>query len=233
MIFPADLITAVLSFLFTILIFSYWIGDNPLFRIAVYIFVGVSAGYVASIAWWQVIVPRLLDPLLPTLLGGSTAEQLILLVPLLGTVFILMKISPRLAGIARITMAFLVGAGGAVIIAGTVIGTLIPQVEATINFFDPNTAAARNIDVFELAGNGAIILTGVVTSLIYFHFGARQKADGSVRRYGLIELFAWLGRIFIGITLGVIFAGVYAAALTALIERLASIINFFNLFGNT
>ncbi|WKZ36926.1 MAG: hypothetical protein QY332_03180 [Anaerolineales bacterium] len=233
MIFPADLITVVLSFLFTILIFSYWIGDNPLFRIAVYIFVGVSAGYVASIAWWQVIVPRLLDPLLPTLLGGSTAEQLILLVPLLGTVFILMKISPRLAGIARITMAFLVGAGGAVIIAGTVIGTLIPQVEATINFFDPNTAAARNIDVFELAGNGAIILTGVVTSLIYFHFGARQKADGSVRRYGLIELFAWLGRIFIGITLGVIFAGVYAAALTALIERLASIINFFNLFGNT
>jgi hypothetical protein len=38
---------------------------------------------------------------------------------------------------------------------------------------------------------------------------------------------AWVGRIFVAITLGVIFAGVYMAALTAMIERLSSIINFF------
>jgi hypothetical protein len=232
MVFPPDLIAGVLSFLFTILIFSYLIGDNPLFRIAVYIFVGVSSGYIAAIAWWQVIVPRLLMPLVSAMLAGSMVEQMIMLVPLLGTLFILMKISPRLAGVARITMAFLVGAGAAVIIAGALIGTLIPQVEATINFFDRNAAAARNIDFFELAGNGAIILVGAVTSLIYFHFGARQKADGSMRRFGLIEIFAWVGRIFIGITLGAIFAGVFAAALTALIERISSLINFFNLFGN-
>jgi hypothetical protein len=232
MVFPPDLIAGVLSFLFTILIFSYLIGDNPLFRIAVYIFVGVSSGYIAAIAWWQVIVPRLLMPLVSAMLAGSMVEQMIMLVPLLGTLFILMKISPRLAGVARITMAFLVGAGAAVIIAGALIGTLIPQVEATINFFDRNAAVARNIDFFELAGNGAIILAGAVTSLIYFHFGARQKADGSMRRFGLIEIFAWVGRIFIGITLGAIFAGVFAAALTALIERISSLINFFNLFGN-
>ncbi len=61
----------------------------------------------------------------------------------------------------------------------------------------------------------------------------RPKADGSMRRFGLIEIAAWMGRIFIGITLGAIFAGVYAAALTALIERIASIINFITtLFGN-
>ncbi|MBE0681983.1 MAG: hypothetical protein IH589_08700 [Anaerolineales bacterium] len=228
MIFSPDLITGVISFLFTILIFSYLIGDNPLFRIAVYIFVGVSAGYVAAIAFWQVIVPRLVYPLA----FGSIYEKAFAAIPLLGGVFIFMKISPRLAGMARLTMAFLVGAGAAVILAGAVIGTLIPQVEATINFFDLNAAAARNISVVEAAGNGSIILAGTVFSLIYFHFGARPKADGSMHRFGLIELAAWVGRIFIGITLGAIFAGVYAAALTALIERIASLINFFNLFGN-
>ena len=51
MIFSLDLITGVISFLFTILIFSYLLGDNPLFRIASYIFVGVSAGYVAAISF--------------------------------------------------------------------------------------------------------------------------------------------------------------------------------------
>lgn len=228
MIFSTDLITGVLSFLFTVLIFSYLIGDNPLFRIAVYIFVGVSAGYVAAIAFWQVIVPRLAYPLL----FGSMNEKIFAAIPLLGALFILLKISPRLAGMARLTMAFLVGAGAAVILAGAVIGTLIPQVEATVNFFDLNAAAARNISLAEAAGNGSIILAGTIFSLIYFHFGARPNPDGSMRRFGLIELAAWVGRIFLGITLGAIFAGVYAAALTALIERIASLINFFNLFGN-
>jgi uncharacterized membrane protein len=69
----------------------------------------------------------------------------------------------------------------------------------------------------------------VITSLAYFHFGARPQADGSMRRMGLIEIIAWVGRIFIGITLGAIFAGVYAAALTALIERISSLFDFFTL----
>ena len=53
-----------------------------------------------------------------------------------------------------------------------------------------------------------------------------------MRRLGLIEVLAWGGRIFIGIALGAVFAGVYAAALTALIERISSLINFiFDLLG--
>lgn len=227
---PLDLITGVLSFLFTLLILSYLIGDNPLFRIAVYLFVGITAGYVASVIWWQVLTPRLFTPLLPALLTGSVIEKVIILVPWFGTVFILMKISPRLSKIASITMAFLVGAGAAVIIAGALIGTVIPQVSATINFFDTQLAAARNINIAEVIGNGSIVLAGVVTSLAYFHFGARLQANGSTRRFILIEILAWVGRIFIGITLGVIFAGVYAAALTAFIERISSLINFFGIF---
>lgn len=230
MLIDPDLISGVLGFLFTILILSYLIGDNPLFRIAVYLFIGVTAGYVASVIWWQVLLPRLFTPLLPALLTGSMVEKIIMLVPVLGAIFILMKISPRLSKIASISMAFLVGAGAAVIIAGALIGTIIPQVSATINFFDPQLAAARNIGVGEVLGNGSIVLAGVVSSLAYFHFGARLQANGSTRRFFLIEILAFVGRIFIGITLGVIFAGVYAAALTAFIERIASLINFFGIF---
>lgn len=222
MVFSPDLVTGLLSFLFTILIFSYLIGDNPLFRIAVYIFVGVSSGYLAALTWWQVIVPRLIYPLM----YGSVLEKAFTAIPLLGAVLILMKISPRLAGLARIAMAFLVGAGAAVIIAGALSGTLLPQIAATINAFDLSAASARNISVVEVVFNGAFILAGTVFTLIYFHFGASPKADGSIRRLGLIEISASVGRIFIGITLGTIFAGVYAAALTALIERISSLINF-------
>jgi len=226
MVFSADHIAGVISFLFTILVLSYLIGDNPLFKIAVYIFVGVSSGYVAAVAWWQVIVPRLIYPLA----YGSVPEKAITAIPLLGAVMLLMKISPRLTGLARIAMAFLVGVGAAVIIAGALSGTLVPQISATINAFDTNAANARNISMVEVIFNGAFILAGTVFTLAYFHFGARPKADGSIRRLGLIETSAWIGRVFIGVTLGAIFAGVYAAALTALIERISSLINFLGNF---
>lgn len=227
-----ELVTGALSFLFTLLIFSYVIGDNPLFRGAAYIFVGVSSGYVAVVAVWQVIMPRLVYPLLSAAATGEIINPMFIApfgLILLGALMLLL---PRQAGLGRIPLAFLVGVGAAVTLTGALGGTLIPQVMGTINAFDMNTAAAHGIGFVEAAANGAIILVGAVLTLAYFHFGARQKPDGSMRRLGLVEALAWGGRIFIGIALGVVFAGVYAAALTALIERISSLINFiFALLG--
>jgi len=223
---PLDLVAGLAGFLFTLMIFSYLIGDNPLFRAAIYIFAGVSAGYIAAVAWWQVLLPRLVIPLI----AFPMQEKLLLVAPMIGAVLILMKLAPRLAGLARPVMAFLVGIGAAVTIAGALSGTLLPQMLGAVNTFDVAAAAARNISLFEVMINGGMILAGTVLTLTYFHFGARSTPDGSIRRFGVLELLAWLGRIFIGITLGAIFAGVYAAALTALIERVSSLIDFIGNF---
>ena len=223
MALSADLVAGIVAFVFTVMIFSYLIGDNPLFRIATYFFVGVSAGYVASVAFWQVIWPRLLFPLV----NGTPTEQILAIIPLVFSGLILMKASPRLSKLGSPALAYLVGASSAVVIGGAVIGTLVPQMLATINFFDMRAAASHNVPFIEVIFNGGFILVGVVTSLAYFHFGARATQDGSVRRMGLVELLAWFGRIFIAITLGVIFAGVYSAALTAFIERINFLLTFF------
>ena len=53
----ADLIWMLVSFFLTVLVLSYIFGDNPLFRFATYLFVGVAAGYVAVIIVQNVIVP--------------------------------------------------------------------------------------------------------------------------------------------------------------------------------
>ena len=44
-----DLLSAILGLIFTLMVFSYLLDDNPLFRVAVYIFIGVSAGYAATV----------------------------------------------------------------------------------------------------------------------------------------------------------------------------------------
>lgn len=224
-----ELISGILSFLFTLMILSYLIGDNPLFRVAVYIFVGVASGFAAAVLFNQVLMPRLFTPLMPAIFTGSVFDKINVIAPLFGAVFILMKISPRMSGIARLAMAYLVGAGAAVALAGAVTGTLIPQVQATITVYDQNAAAAQGMGLFEMLFSGGVILLGTVTSLAYFHFGARTKPDGSTKRFAPVELLALIGKIFIGSTLGVIFAGVYAAALTALIERISSLFEFVSL----
>jgi hypothetical protein len=212
----ADLIAGVTAFLLTLMIFSYWIGDNPLFRIAVYIFVGVSAGYVASVAWWQVLWPDLFWPLL----NGAGLQRALLAIPLILSALLLLKVSPRLTRLGAPAMAYFVGVSAAVAMGGALTGTLFPQTQATINAFDVHAAgspleAVLNGSLF----NGGFVLAGVITTLAYFHFGAGTTPNGSIRRFGPIELIAFIGSIFIAITLGSLFAGVYSAALTALIER--------------
>jgi hypothetical protein len=224
--FNIEVVTGAISFLFTLMIFSYVIGDNPLFRMAVHIFVGVSSGYVAAVALWQVIMPRLVYPLLAAAANGDIIKPEVIAPLGLTALGALMLVFPRQAGMGRLPLAYLVGVGAAVTLIGALGGTLIPQTWATIDAFDMDAAAARGIGFIEAAGNGAVILAGTILTLAYFHFGASQKADGSMRRAGWIELLAWGGRVFIGIALGAVFAGVYAAALTALVGSISSLINF-------
>jgi hypothetical protein len=99
-----------------------------------------------------------------------------------------------------------------------VIGTLIPQSKSTIDaFVKPN--ALQFIEAL-------VMLGGTALTLIYFQFSAKRAPDGSVKRNGIVEILAWGGRVFIAITFGVLFAGVYMAALTAMLERLSSVVNF-------
>ena len=223
---PPDLITAGISFIITILILSYLIGDNPLFRAAVYVFVGVAAGYVAAVAVNEIILPLLLQPIFSGAVLVNPALAASLAIPLLGSILLLFKISPRLSHLGQLPMAYLVGVGAAVTIGGALLGTLFPQITATFDNFNVSLAVERNTNAAFMILNGAAILIGVVGTLAYFHFGASQKTDGSVRRNIVVSSLSWVGRVYIAVTFGVLFAGVYMAALTALIERMDSLRSF-------
>jgi hypothetical protein len=212
--------TGAMAFLLTLMVLSYLVGDNPLFRIAVYVFVGVAAGYVAAVAFWQVLYPDLIVPLV----RGTSMQRVTLAVPLLLIGLLLMKAWPGLTRLGMPAMGLLVGAAAAAAIGGAVAGTLFPQVQATIDPFSP-----KNLPFPDVLFNGAVVLAGVVATLAYFHFGARTTQDGSVRRLVPVEMIAAVGSIFVAITLGVLFAGVYSAALTAMIERLHFLASFVGL----
>lgn len=216
-----ELISALIGLILTVMVFSYLIGDNPLFRIAVYLFIGVASGYAATVVWHHVLIPKLFQ----RLATNDPNQLLLMVVPLLFSVSLLAKLSPRISWIGNFAMAVLVGVGAAAAVGGALLGTLIPQFQASIDAFDFRSAGG-GVNVIRALAEGTILFFGTVLTLASFHFSAARSADGTARRNAILEWIAWLGRLFIAITLGVLFAGVYMAALTAMIERLSSVINF-------
>ncbi len=211
-----DLIWTLVGFILTLLVFSYLFGDNILFRLAVYVFVGVTSGYVVVLLVDQVLIPRLVAPLM----NGSTEERLLLIVPLILSVLLVTKLFPRLAVFGNVSLGVMVGIGAAVIIGGAITGTLAGQITATMTGFDLQMGVLQGRDPVMQLIEALILLLGTISTLVYFQFGAVARPNQSPRRPRGIEFLANIGQIFIGVTLGALFAGVFAAALTALIDRL-------------
>lgn len=216
-----DLIGSLTAALLTMLVLLYAFGDNPLTRLALYVFIGVAAGYVAGVAVHAVLVPHLFLPLLS---GGGEAGLPSLLFRLLLLGLLLTKMSSRTAVIGNPAGAFLVGVGAAVAIGGAIQGTIFPLVSDTSEFFVAKEGTVFLETIFE----GSLILVGMVTSLIYFHFGARAKKGQTPVRNRLIHWIGLLGQVFIAITFGTVFAGIYISAVTALTERLFFLWDFIN-----
>lgn len=210
------IIWTLISFILTLMIFTYSIGDNPLFRIATYLFIGVSSAYVTILIIYQILLPKLILPLL----SGSKEKTYYAIVPLLLCILLLSKLSPRISRLGTIPIAFLVGIGAAVIITGSIFGTLFTQINATTNYFSIRDSVQNNPVV------GLYVLFGTICTLIYFQFSIRSNQNKNSEKISVFDFIRKLGKIFIGITLGSIFAGIILSALIALIDRVQFIINF-------
>jgi hypothetical protein len=219
-----NLIWIAAGFLLTLFVLSYIFGDNALFRFATSIFIGVSAGYVAVIVIYQILIPKLILPLV----YGSSIQKILQLVPFLLGVLLIFKLSPRFSKGGNLPMGYLVGAGAAVLIGGTIFGTLFPQVNATIQGFTVNPTI--NVSPVVQLISAIVILVGSITTLAYFQFGATQKPGQPVKQSGFVKVLSKIGQVFIAITIGALLAGVIIAALTALIERLGSLWSTISLF---
>jgi hypothetical protein len=198
------------------MIFSYFIDDNPLFRIATYLFIGVSSAYVTILIIYQILLPKLILPIL----SGSREKLFYAIVPLILCILLLSKLSPRISRLGSVPMAFLVGIGAAVIITGSIFGTFFTQIGATTNYFSIGDSGVSKPLL------GFYVLFGTICTLIYFQFSTKSKQNKINKNHSFIEILREFGKIFIGITLGSIFAGIILSALIALIERIQFIVNF-------
>jgi hypothetical protein len=226
-----------ISFILTLMVYCYLGKDIPflyaIYRIAAYLFVGVALGYGAVMAWHGVVVPRLLV----RLEGGEWWY----VAPLLLCLLLITRVRRAWSGLSAVPIAFVFGVGAALAVGGGVVGTLLPQVEATFLSLSPahyQGLAAREGELpATYALNAVLIVIGTISTLLYFYFttGARTgesssapgklAAAGANLRDRIVRLSTGFGKVFIMFTLGALFATAAISYISLLVDRVRFIID--------
>ena len=159
----------------TLFIYSFLYRDNPFYKLAENIFVGVSAGYWVVYQVRNVVIPNMVEPV-----GQG---QYIYIIPGVMGLMMLTRILPKISWISRWAIAFTVGMGSGYFFITYLQSNALEQVRATLIPF-------RSF-------NNILMIVGVLTALIYFFFSKEHKgAFGRAAKVGIFFLMAAFGASF-------------------------------------
>lgn len=206
-----DSIGVVVGAVLTLMVLSYIVGDNPLYRVALHLFIGLLVGYSFSVVFREVLLERVF--------GQLAGNPYSVVVPVILGVLLLIKGLPRHAYIGNLSLAYLIGVGSAVALSGALLGTIIPQVNATGRALRPGTPG------LVAAVNGLLVIIGTVCTLLVFNFTARGGAGLSGSWARVASAVSWLGRLFLSVAFGVAFAGALTASLSIFVGRLVHLLD--------
>lgn len=200
----------------TLLIFSFLYKDNPLFKLAEHLYVGVSVGYTIVKAYDTVIVHLVVKPIVE---NGEIA----LLIPVAIGMLMLTRYVPKAAWMSRYAFAFIVGMGSGLAVPRTISSFVLKQIEDTVRPLLSLTGPdglTFSMNLLNPASNlnAIIILLGVSSVLFYFFFSLEHSGAG--------KAVARTGVIFLMISFGAGFGYTVMARMSLLIGRLTDLIEF-------
>lgn len=182
--------------LLTLAIFSFLYRDNPFYKFAEYLFVGIAAGYIVAIQYHNVILPNLWRPLL--------AGDYKLIVPFALGVLLFSRFTANFGWLSRWAIGLMVGTYSGLAIIGFAQGDLVAQVQANML----PLKAQNSLDTF----SNWVIVIGLIASLVYFFFSKEHK--------GVLGASAKLGIWFLMVSFGASYGFTVMARISLLIGRL-------------
>jgi hypothetical protein len=182
----------------TLMVFSFLYRDNPFYRFAEHLFVGVSAGYYIVLNFWSVIVQVLWDPLVRAFHDAGTRGPASLLtaqlgdyrgwliVPALLGLMLLSRMVPKVAWMSRWALAVIIGVYAGIKTTGFAQSDFIAQVQASMQpLWTGNIWSSLDAIVFTI---------GIATSLLFFFYSREHKGGlGVASKIGMAFLMVSFG----------------------------------------
>jgi hypothetical protein len=200
----------------TLFIFSFLYKDNPLFKLAENLYVGVSVGYTIVKTYDTVILHLIWKPIV------ENGEWTLLIPVAIGTLM-LTRYVPKAAWLSRYAFAFIVGVGSGLAIPRVISSYILKQIEDTVRplmVMVPGEGLTFTWSLLNPASslNTIIILIGVSSVLFYFFFSVEHTGPG--------KAVARTGILFLMIAFGAAFGYTVMARMSLLIGRLTDLIEF-------
>jgi hypothetical protein len=192
----------------TLIMYSFLYRDNPLFKIAENLYVGVTLGYGAIMTWWLSLKPEVYDPIFnaPTL-GALKSSLLHRAVPITLGLMLVTRLSRKHGWLSRYAYALMIGWGAGIGISVVTHSYILQQLEAAVAPIQGAVTgagplpAAFSADWFgqvalPIAGAVAVLI-GTVAVLFYFFFSVEHGPAGrTVSRIGIWFLMVSFGASF-------------------------------------
>jgi len=189
--------------LLTLMIFSFLYKDNPFYKFAEHLFVGVSAAYWMVQGFWQQIVPNLLAKLFPSAFENvveaarDQPPDLVYVIPLLLGLILLTRLIAPIAWLSRWSMAFIIGYTAGSNLTRYLVSDFILQVKKTLELPLIVTNVGGPLHTVMLSFSNIVIVGGVICGLIYFFFSKEHTgAFGRASRAGIWVLMVAFGASF-------------------------------------
>jgi hypothetical protein len=189
--------------LLTLFIFSLLYKDNPFYKFAESVVIGVSAAYVMVNGFWTVIVPNLIARLAPLTVKswaqpGLSGEDLNpdywYIVPLILGVMLLWRLAPKGQWIARWPLALFIGVFAGLRLVQFIHADFLSQINSGIV---PLIVFENGKFDFSESLKNTVMVFGVLACLVYFFFSFEHKGSvGKVARVGIWILMITFGAMF-------------------------------------
>ncbi len=180
----------------TLSTFSFLYKDNPFYKFAEHLVVGVSAGYFVIILYYNGLRPNLFNHLFVSNTWTPKFDQLYYLLPLILGILMWARFSKTWSWVSRYPIALYIGIATGIAIPLEMRNRVIQQVYGTVGQtgFDFTKPGFFGIP----AGIwDTILVILVISSLIYFFFSKEHKGwFGGLAKIGIYTLMIGFGASF-------------------------------------
>ena len=196
----------------TLCIYSFLYRDNPFYRFAEHLFIGVAVGYGIVVTIHQGLIPLAWDPLWETIKGDGPRRNLLNLIPICIGLLFFARLLPQHSWLIRYPLAILIGIGAGVAIPNVLQADIFAQVHGTLTPF----SEIGTLSAFQIFG-AILMVIGVICTLTYFFF--------SVEHRGPIAGISKVGIAFLMIGFGSAFGNTVMGRVALLIQRVDFLLN--------
>ncbi len=204
----ATIIWTTIGAILTLSVYSFLYKDNPFYKFAEHLVVGISAGYYLVIYYFNFIQPNVVAPVFQLRIGdemiglGSSAWWLALIPGILG-LLLYTRFFPKVGWVGRWSLGIYVGGYAGLGLSPIMQARVIDQIGANAL---PLTSMTN-----------VFLVVGLLGTLTYFFFSMKHK--------GVLGIMARVGIVFLMVGFGASFGYTVMSRVSLLIGRVSFLLH--------